>query len=91
MSGLLRRISPADLNGETRSPIDREAEREAVDIVEDVRAGGEDSLRSHAERFGDVEPGEPLILSRGDLKTAFESLAGEERELLVRVHRRSLA
>lgn len=88
MSGLLRRISPADLNGETRSPIDREAEREAVDIVEDVRAGGEDSLRSHAERFGDVEPGEPLILSRGDLKTAFESLAGEERELLVRVHGR---
>ena len=88
MSGLLHRVSPADLNGTTPPRIDPDAERTAVGIVEDVRDGGEESLRAHAERLGDIEPGRPLLKDREDLKSAFVSLDGDTRELLVRVHQR---
>jgi len=84
----LHRVSPADLNGTTPPRIDPDAERTAVGIVEDVRTGGEESLRAHAERLGDIEPGRPLLKDREDLKSAFVSLDGETRELLVRVHQR---
>lgn len=88
MSGLLRRVSPADLNGTGPSPIDLEAQRVAIEIVEAVRTGGEDALREHAERLGDIEPGRPLLRDREDLKSAFVSLEAATRELLVRVHQR---
>lgn len=88
MSGFLRRVSPVDLNGATMRPTDLEAKGVAVDIVEDVRAGGEEALRSHAERLGDIDADGHLVLDRGDLKGAFESSDQETRELLTRVHER---
>lgn len=88
MSGLLRRVSPTDLNGMSERSRDPEVRRVAVDIVEDVRSGGEEALRSHAERLGDIEPDGLLVLDRGDLKTAFEGLNDDTRELLTRVHDR---
>lgn len=88
MSGLLRRVSPTDLNGMSERSRDPEVRQVAVDIVEDVRTGGEDALRSHAERLGDIEPDGLLVLDRGDLKTAFEDLDAGTRELLTRVHER---
>ena len=88
MSGLLRRVSPTDLKGMSESPRDPEVRQVAVDIVEDVRSGGEDALRSHAERLGDIDADGLLVLDRGDLKTAFEDLDDETRELLARVHER---
>lgn len=88
MSGLLRRVSPTDLNGMSERSRDPEVRQVAVDIVEDVRSGGEDALRSHAERLGDIDPDGLLVLDRGDLKTAFEDLDDGTRELLTRVHER---
>ncbi|MFP3880729.1 MAG: histidinol dehydrogenase [Actinomycetota bacterium] len=67
---------------------DPEVRQVAVDIVEDVRSRGEDALRSHAERLGDIDPDGLLVLDRGDLKTAFENLDDETRELLTRAHER---
>ncbi len=88
MSGLLRRVTPAELNGASPRPSDAEAQSVAVEIVEEVREHGESALRSHAERLGDVDPGGPLVVDRGDLKTAFENLDATTRELLARVHKR---
>lgn len=88
MSGLLRRVSPAELNGEWQLRMDSEVREAAAEIVEDVRTGGEDALRSHAERLGDIEPGQPLTADRHELKSAFDSLDDETRQLLARVHRR---
>ncbi len=88
MSGLLHRVSPADLNGMSERSSDPEVRQVAIDIVEDVRAGGEDALRSHAERLGDIDPDGLLVLDRGDLKAAFESLDSPTRDLLTRVHER---
>jgi len=88
VSGLLRRVSPTDLNGISERSRDPEVRQVAVDIVEDVRSGGEEALRSHAERLGDIDPDGLLVLDRSDLKTAFEGLDDGTRDLLTRVHER---
>ena len=88
MSHLLRRVSRAELNGAGSRSAGRLGLSEAVEIVEDVRDGGEASLRAHAERMGDLDPGRPVIVDRGDLKSAFEGLDPETRELLTRAHGR---
>lgn len=88
MSELLRRLTPAQLNGNRPTSAGSDESKVAADIVESVRNGGEESLRAHAEEFGDIEPGRPLTVDRPDLRAAFEDLDPDTRELLVRVHRR---
>ena len=88
MSELLRRLTPAQLNGNRPTSAGSDESKVAADIVESVRNGGEESLRAHAEEFGDIEPGRPLTVDRPDLRAAFEDLDPATRELLVRVHRR---
>lgn len=88
MNELLHRVRPAELDQDANNPVDPGALEVAAGIVEDIRTGGEDALRSHAERLGDIEPGDSLAVDRGDLKSAFESLDDETRELLQRVHNR---
>jgi phosphoribosyl-ATP pyrophosphohydrolase/phosphoribosyl-AMP cyclohydrolase/histidinol dehydrogenase len=56
----------------------------AEEIVEAVRAEGEPALRTFAERFGDREPGEPLVLGRDDLVAASGRLPSDVRDLLER-------
>lgn len=88
MSGLLRRVTPAGLNGARPAPAGADEGKVAADIVESVRNGGEEALRAHAEDLGDIDPGRSLTVDRDDLRTAFESLESSDRELLVRVHKR---
>lgn len=88
MSNRLRRVSPVELNRADPRPVDTETDRVAVEIVEEVRATGEEALRAHAERLDDVEPSRPLVVDRRDLKSAFEGLDGETSDLLTRIHGR---
>ncbi len=88
MSGQLRRVRPADVDGTAAISIDPEVSRDAVEIVEDVRLRGEEAVRFHGERFGDLDPGQSLVKDRQDLRGAFDSIDEETRRLLVRVHRR---
>jgi phosphoribosyl-ATP pyrophosphohydrolase/phosphoribosyl-AMP cyclohydrolase/histidinol dehydrogenase len=67
---------------------DTEVARTAAEIVEDVRERGEEAVRHHAERLGDIVPGQTLVRDRQDLRAAFESLEEETRQLLARMHRR---
>jgi phosphoribosyl-ATP pyrophosphohydrolase/phosphoribosyl-AMP cyclohydrolase/histidinol dehydrogenase len=64
--------------------VDSETLASAAVIVESVRAGGEDALRTNAERFGDIREGERLFHDRGSLVSAAASLSSQERELLER-------
>ncbi len=88
MSGLLRRVTPAELNGNRPAPSWIGEAKVAADIVEAVRNGGEEALRAHAEEFGDIDPGRSLTVDRPELRSAFEGLDQPSRELLLRVHRR---
>ena len=88
MSGLLRRVTPAEMNGTRPAPAGADEGKVAADIVESVRNGGEEALRTHAEDLGDLDPGQSLTVDRDDLRIAFETLDPAGRELLVRVHGR---
>jgi histidinol dehydrogenase len=88
VSGLLRRVTPAEMNGTRPAPAGADEGKVAADIVESVRNGGEEALRTHAEDLGDLDPGQSLTVDRDDLRIAFETLDPAGRELLVRVHGR---
>lgn len=62
-----------------------EALAAAQPIVEGVRARGEAALREYAQRFGEIGPGEPIVIERPALERALGSLDPVDRERLERV------
>ncbi len=81
----LRRISRDALPSLRRDPVDAETLAIAAQIVESVRGRGEAALREHAERLGDLKPGQQLLYSRFDLARALEAIPKADRELLERI------
>jgi phosphoribosyl-ATP pyrophosphohydrolase/phosphoribosyl-AMP cyclohydrolase/histidinol dehydrogenase len=65
--------------------IPAEALATAAELIEQVRVGGEPALRALTERFGERKAGDPLVLERGALRKALDSLPSEERDPLERV------
>lgn len=63
---------------------DAEAEAVAREVLESVRRGGDAAVRAHAERFGDLEPGAPLVIERDALEHACERIDTQVRALLER-------
>jgi len=57
----------------------------AAEIVAAVRRGGEPALRQQAERFGELQPNEPIVIERRGLADALRALDGADRERLERV------
>ena len=51
-------------------------------LVEEVRRHGRAAVRRLAERFGDVEPGQPLLRGPDDLQAALERLPETDRAVL---------
>lgn len=80
----LRRADPGSVPI-VRRPVDSETLRGASAIVEDVRLRGERALREHAERLGDLEPGDEIVLDRRHLEETLESLPDDVRGVLERV------
>jgi histidinol dehydrogenase len=84
----LKRVKVDELPTRRRDPIDAEAMAAAAKIVQDVQARGEEALIEHAIRLGDLAEGEPLILTREDLKAAFDSLDADTQGVLTRTSER---
>jgi len=84
----LRKVGPGEVQSLLRDPVDPETLRRASEIVEAVRTGGAEALRSHAERFGEVVPGAPLMLDRDGMKAVWDSLPEADRALLTRTAER---
>lgn len=80
----LRRADPGTLPI-LRRAVESETLAEAAAIVEEVRLGGESALRQHAERLGDIEPGEAMVFDRSRLEATLASLTINERGVLERV------
>ncbi|MEX2651282.1 MAG: histidinol dehydrogenase, partial [Acidimicrobiia bacterium] len=80
----LRRADPGTVPI-VRRPVELGTLREAALIVEDVRLGGESALRQHAQRLGDLEPGDEIVLDRSRIEQTLESLPGDTRGVLERV------
>lgn len=89
MSGLLLPARPAaEVRALAPRPIDAETRAAAERIVEEVRVGGEDALRRHAERLDGLRAGAPLRVERGELEEALGRLPAEQRSLLERTAER---
>ncbi len=84
----LRRIAFADIAHTRFDPIDEPTRNGAAAILADVRSSGEPAVRKHAERLGDVKPGEPLLLDTKVLAKALAGLPKEDRATLERTAER---
>jgi phosphoribosyl-ATP pyrophosphohydrolase/phosphoribosyl-AMP cyclohydrolase/histidinol dehydrogenase len=85
VTALLRSRTVADFVRQRGAALPAEALAIAAPIVEDVRRRGEAALREHAARFGDLAPGERLVVERPALERALTSLDCADRERLDRV------
>lgn len=84
--GILPPIGLDEAVRAVRSPaLDPAALEVARTILDDVERRGEPALREHAERLGDLEPDDDLLLDRAALERAAEALHADDRELLHRV------
>ena len=83
--GILPPIGLEEAVRAVRSPaLDPAALEVARTILDDVERRGEPALREHAERLGDLEPGDDLLLDRSALERATETLGPDDRALLDR-------
>lgn len=80
----LRRIAVGELPKARVALPDEDTVREAERIVEDVRARGEQALREHAERLGDLGPGDRLTWDRPSLDRARDAMEPAARAVLER-------
>jgi len=80
----VKRLTPEEVRSVRRDPIDTATLQRAAEIIERVRAGGEHELRSLAEEFDDLQPGQPLILGRDELERAANETDSETLALLER-------
>lgn len=86
---LLKQITPADVASFAYDPVDVSALKDAKLIVHDVRTKGEQALKHHAMRLGDI-PSEntPLLLCLSDLANAYNMLPLKEQQVLKRTMHR---
>ena len=80
-----RIVAPADVKLQKLDPVDATTRAQAAEIVSSVRAGGEAALLAAAERLGDIKRGEPYVVTREQLRAAFEGLPAAQQALLERV------
>ena len=80
----MRRLTPQDVKRTDRRPVDPETLAAAAEIVDAVRSEGETAVRRYGERFGEMAPGDPLLVAREELDRALAGLCDADRELLVR-------
>ena len=68
----IRRAQPSDISSLRRNPVDTKARSVAEPIVDAIRKEGEAALRRYGEQFGELKPGDPLLLTRDvELKAAY--------------------
>ena len=85
MTSLLSSRTLAEIVRRRRTALPREALAVAAEIIDAVRREGEPAVRRQAERFGDLQPNEPIVIERPALERALHGLDRADRERLERV------
>jgi len=85
VTSLLRDRTVDEVVQQRRTVVSAEVLDAAAEIVDAVRRGGEPALRRQAERFGELQPNEPIVIERRALEKALHALGGADRERLERV------
>jgi phosphoribosyl-ATP pyrophosphohydrolase/phosphoribosyl-AMP cyclohydrolase/histidinol dehydrogenase len=76
---------PGDLAHRSRDIVPPHVVAAAAAVIEAVRARGDAAVREYAERFGEVQPGAPLVIRREALCRALADLPAGDHAGLVRV------
>lgn len=84
----LMRVDCHSVPARRAAPVDVATHEAAAAIVLDVRTRGEAAVRSHGERLGDIEPGEPLVLDRPAMARTAAEVPVDQLALLERVAER---
>jgi len=87
----LRRISIEEIPEPSLRLFDAEVDAVARSAIERVRSDGEAALRELAVKFDRLDPAAPLLISREELKAAYDSLPPEVAALLKRAKGRIAA
>jgi phosphoribosyl-ATP pyrophosphohydrolase/phosphoribosyl-AMP cyclohydrolase/histidinol dehydrogenase len=85
MTALLPPRTLEEITRQRRTTVPAEALAAAAQIVEAVRRGGEPALREQAERFGELQPNESIVIKRPILEQALRALSRADRDRLERV------
>jgi len=85
---MLKIIDKDSIPTHLHDPLDAQTLSTVAEILTNVKRDGENALREYAERFGDIQPGAPLILGKDELNAAFESLPAARCEVLMRTAER---
>lgn len=80
----MRRITASEVARHRFDPVDEPTRAGAGAILNDVRNGGQDAVRGHAERLGDIKQGEPLVYDRDALQRAAKALPTGDLDTLKR-------
>ena len=85
MTPLLSPRTLAEIVRRRRIALPREAIAVAAEVIEAVRREGESAVRRQAERFGELDPNEAMMIERPALERALHGLDRADRERLERV------
>ena len=89
MPPMLKIIQAAEFNAQSfPHSLDAETLSIAQSIVDDVRSGGESSIRKYAEKFAERTADQPLVIPREELDAALARISDEDSDLLHRVSAR---
>jgi phosphoribosyl-ATP pyrophosphohydrolase/phosphoribosyl-AMP cyclohydrolase/histidinol dehydrogenase len=82
---MLKIIPTRDIPTLRTSPVAPETLAVVAPIVADVAGRGEPAVREYAERFGEVVPGDAIVLERAEIARRASTVAAADLELLRRV------
>lgn len=88
---LLKRIRIDEIPEPSGRLFDPNVDAVAREAIDAIRTGGEAALRAWAERLDGLAAGTPLIISRDEMKAAYDSLPQSTAELLARAKGRIAA
>jgi phosphoribosyl-ATP pyrophosphohydrolase/phosphoribosyl-AMP cyclohydrolase/histidinol dehydrogenase len=83
-AGPLRVCAARDFAAAKRSAVDAETLSGAAAIVDAVKCEGENALRRFAEKFGDLRPGDEIVLGDEAMSTGLEAVSDADRAVLER-------
>lgn len=88
----LRTITPQEVEDQDFEPVEPQAREQALAILNDIKANGQEALLKYGRRFGEVAgDSSTLVLGREELKKAFDALPEEQQGVLRRTAARITA
>lgn len=85
---MLKIVAPGEIFGRVIEPFDAETLGQSRAVVEAVRTGGEETVRTQAERFGELKPGEAWTAGPEAMQAALRQLDAATRGVLERTAER---